>query len=222
MDKSNLELLKEAISEGVSRRFDRMAAEYTEEIVCSDKHTLAMRTIVYGKAETKRPWSPRTRRIIAILIAAALLLTSCGIIFRNEIREMIKEVYDLFIAITYSDEDAGGAVIEDVYSLSYVPDGYQLEEELITPLCTQYEYKNNNNDYLWFEQKILDGTDFYVDNEKGYVKIDTIQGYEIFYRYYNEKHVYVWNDGEYSLFIQSTIELPDSEIVLIIEGLTTK
>ncbi|MBQ8879869.1 MAG: DUF4367 domain-containing protein [Clostridia bacterium] len=217
MDKSNLELLKEAISEGVSRRFDRMAAEYTEEIVCSDKHTLAMRTIVYGKAETKRPWSPRTRRIIAILIAAALLLTSCGIIFRNEIREMINE---FFIMLSFDGDEA--ATIDEVYELGYVPEGYQLEKEIINPLSTRYTFKNNKDDYIWFEQRTIDGTNFYVDNEKGYVKIDTIQSYEIFYRYYNEKHVYVWNDGEYSLFIQSTIELPDSEIILIIEGLTTK
>ena len=217
MDKSNLELLKEAISEGVSRRFDRMAAEYTEEIVCSDKHTLAMRTIVYGKAETKRPWSPRTRRIIAILIAAALLLTSCGIIFRNEIREMINE---FFIMLSFDGDEA--ATIDEVYELGYVPEGYQLEKEINSSLGVRYKYMNANGDYIWFEQKTLGGTGVVVDNENGYTQINIVQNYEIYYRYTDEKHIYVWNDGKYSLFIKSTIELPDSEIVLVIEGLTTK
>ena len=43
MDKSNLELFKQALSEGVSKKFDQMADECTEEIKYSKKHELAMR-----------------------------------------------------------------------------------------------------------------------------------------------------------------------------------
>ena len=102
MDKSNLELFKQALNEAVSNKFDKMADECTEEIVYSEKHKLAMRTIVYGKTDNKRVWSPKMKRIIAILIAAALLLTSCGIIFRNEIREIFKE---FFVSLTYESND---------------------------------------------------------------------------------------------------------------------
>ena len=125
MDENDLKLFKQALSEGVSNRFDKMAADCTEEIVCSDKHNLAMRTIVYGKADTKRVWTPKIKRIIAILIAAALLLTSCGIIFRNEIREVFK---DLFVSLTYEGDEESQQTIKDVYTLSYVPEGYTLEK----------------------------------------------------------------------------------------------
>ena len=74
MDKTNLELFQQALNEGLSNRFDSLAEEYTGEIVCSRKHKLAMRTIVYGKAGGARAWSPRMRRVVAILVAAALLL----------------------------------------------------------------------------------------------------------------------------------------------------
>ena len=54
MDKSNLELFKQALDEAVSNKFDNMAANCTEEIVCSERHKLAMQAIVYGKGDTKR------------------------------------------------------------------------------------------------------------------------------------------------------------------------
>ena len=98
MKKSNLELFKCALNEAVSEKFDEMAAECTEKIVCSEKHKLTMRTIIYGKRE-RQPWSLKRKIVVAILIAAALLLTGCGIIFRDEIRESFNKFY---VSIAYT------------------------------------------------------------------------------------------------------------------------
>ena len=217
MDKSNLELFKQALSEGVSNRFDKIAAECAEEIVCSDKHKLIMQTIVYGKAAEKRGLSPRVKRIIAILVAAALLFTSCGIIFRNELREIFDKY---FVKISYDSEEAD--LIEDVYELGYLPEGYSLKDEKIRPVRVSYEFENEAGDYIWFEQKLLDGTDFYIDSESGYRRIDDINNHKVYYRHTDGRHVYVWNDGKYSMFIRSNLEIPVSEIVLILEGLVSK
>ena len=216
MDKSNLELFKQAISEGLSQRFDSVVNSYTDEIVCSEKHKLAMRTIVYGKADAKRTWSPKMKRIVAILIAAALLLTSCAVIFRNEIREIFAE---FFVKLTYSDDNNSNNPIEEVYHLGYLPEGYYLNVENIRPIGVQYEFKNENGDYIWFEQKLIDGTDFVVDNESGYSHIKEIEAYEVYYKNMDKKHVYIWNDGKYSIFIRSSLELNPSEIILILDGL---
>ena len=218
MDKSNLELFKQAISEGLSERFDSVVKNCTDEIVCSEKHKIAMRTIVYGKIDTKRSWSPKMRRIIAILVAAALLLTSCGIIFRNEIREIFEE---FFVKLTYPNVE-DGEVIEKIYELGYLPEGYSLSNENIRPVGVRYEYKNENGDYIWFEQKLLDGTDFIVDNESGFSRVNNIDNYEIYYRFADQKHVYVWNDGKYSFKLYSTISISNDEIILLLEGITIK
>ena len=178
MDKSNLELFKQAISEGLSQKFDSVVNSYTDEIVCSEKHNIAMRTIVYGKADTKRVWSPKMKRIIAILVAAALLLTSCAIIFRDEIREVFEE---FFVKITYSNGE-DGKVIEEVYELGYLPKGYSLSNEKVTPVRMQYEFVNENKDYIWFEQKLIDGTDFVVDSENGYAQVTDIHDYDVYYK----------------------------------------
>ena len=84
------------------------------------------------------------------------------------------------------------------------------------------QLKNDNNDFIWFEQKIIDKTGFVVDNETGYSQINEIPNYEIYYRYANDNYVYVWNDYKYSMFIRSTSKLSTSELILILQGLTTK
>ena len=172
MDKSNLELFKQAISDGLSKKFDSVVNSYTDEIVCSEQHNFAMRTMVYGKADAKRTWSPKMKRIIAIIVAAALLLTSCGIIFRNEIREVFEE---FFVKLTYSGDGMGSDPIEEVYELTYLPEGYSLTDKNVRPLRIKWEYTNEDNNMIKFEQRILNRSDFHVDSESGYSQMKEIE-----------------------------------------------
>ena len=219
MDKTNLELFKQALNEAVSNKFDNIAANCAEEIVCSEKHNLKMRAIVYGKTDAKRVWSPKMKRIVAILVAAALLLTSCGIIFRNEIREVFKE---LFASITFEGDESNISTIEEIYELGYLPEGYYFEEEIITPLCIQSKYVNENGDILRFEQRVLDGTDFTADSETGYSKLIEIENTDVYYRYNAKQNIYVWSDNNYSFFIISNTQLPNDIIVKMFKGITKK
>ena len=219
MDKSNLELFKQAISEGLSEKFDSVVNSYTDEIVCSEKHNIAMRTIVYGKTDAKRTWSPRMKRIIAILVAAALLFTSCGIIFRNEISEVIEE---FFVKLTYSGDGTGSDTIEDVYELTYLPGGYHLIEKKARPLRIQWEYTNENNDIIQFEQRVLDESGFAVDSESGYSQMRGIEECDVYYRFTEKYHYYIWNDGKYAMTIKSKMELSNEQIVQIIYGIKVR
>ncbi len=219
MDKTNLELFKQALTEAVSNKFDNIAANCTEEIACSEKHNLAMRAIVYGKTDTKRVWSPRMKRIIAILVAAALLLTSCGIIFRNEIREAFKE---LFASITFEGDVSKVDTIADIYQLNYVPDGFSLEKESISPLSVVYKFVESNGNIIRFEQHVLDGSDFVVDSESGYSKIIDVEKYDVYYRYNDTYHSYIWNDSKYALRLKSSTPLSIETITLIIDGIVIK
>ena len=219
MDKSNLELFKQALNEAVSNKFDKMADECTEEIVYSERHKLAMRTIVYGKTDNKRVWSPKMKRIIAILIAAALLLTSCGIIFRNEIREIFEE---FFVKLTYDEDDESTESIKDVYYLGYVPEGYTLKRESATDVYIKYKFENQTGDFISFEQRAITSSDFYIDIEQGYSQINEIEKLDVYYRYTEKNHHYAWNDGKYSIKIKTNTKLSVDEIILLIDGIITK
>lgn len=219
MDKSNLELFQQAINEGLSNKFDKMAAECTEKIVYSERHKLAMQTIIYGKANTKRTLSPKMKRVIAILVAAALLLTSCGIIFRNEIREIFK---DFFVSLTYESDAESNKVIDKIYILSYLPEGYVLEKEDISNTVIRYQWINNSSETIYFEQRPLTQSNLFIDTESGYSQIKEIEEYDVYYRFTNRYHHYIWNIENYSMIIKSKAPLLNEEIVLIIDGITIK
>ena len=219
MDKSNLELFKQALNEAVSNKFDKMADECTEEIVCSERHKLAMRTIIYGKADTSRAWSPRVKRIIAILVAAALILTSCGIIFRNQIREIFEEFY---VKLTYEGNEESNKNIDEVYVLGYVPEGYVLEREKVESLRITYKYVNETGDVLYFEQRAIAHSGYYIDSESGYSKIEEIEEFDVYYRFTNKFYHYVWNNETYTMTIKSSIKLSNENIILLINEITTK
>ena len=219
MDKSNLELFKQALREGLNKKFDSIVNGYTEEIVCSERHRLAMRTILYGKADTGRSLSSRAKIIIAIVVAVALLLTSCGIIFRNQIREVFDELF-----VKYISEGNGveGNTIEEVYELTYLPEGYTLEEEKIQPLRVSYKFIDGNGNVIKFEQRVPDGSGFTADSESGYSQIKEIEGYNIYYKCTSSSHYYIWNDGKYSMQINSFAALPAEQILAILKGITVK
>ena len=219
MDKKDLELFKQAIDEGFSNRFDKLAAACTEEIVCSEKHNLAMRAIIYGKADTKRTWSPRMKRIVAILVAAALLLTSCGIIFRNEIKEIFS---DFFVSVKYDNNDKIGQTLDNIYYLSYVPDGYFIEDEIIGSLFVQYRYVDDDNHVIVFTQNIMNGMEYIFDSENGYSEIIEIDKMKVYYRYTGEMHIFAWSDGDYSLKLNSNNKLTNDEIAKIVGGIKAK
>jgi hypothetical protein len=219
MNKKDLELFKQAIDEGISNRFDKLAAACTEEIVCSERHNLAMQAIVYGKIDTKRTWSPRMKRIVAILVAAALLLTSCGIIFRNEIKEIFS---DFFVSVKYDNNDKIGQTLDNIYYLSYIPDGYIIEDEIIGSLFVQYRYIDDDNHVIIFTQNILNGMEYIIDSENGYSEMIEIDKIKVYYRYTGEMHIFVWNDDNYSLKLTSNNKLTDDEIAEIVDGIKAK
>lgn len=219
MDKSNLELFKQAVNEGLSNKFDSIVQGCTEEITYSDRHKIAMQTLVYGKTNNRRTLSPKMRRIIAILVAAALLLTSCGIIFRNEIREFFREFY---VKLNYSDSNAIDTEIEEIYQLTYVPEGYFLIDEIYNITITHYVYADNDGNKLYFDQRLLNSSIFIIDSESGYSKIDNIEGYEIYYRRTKENYIYVYNDRKYSMQIKSNMSLSNQELISILDGITIK
>ena len=72
------------------------------------------------------------QKAVALIVAITILftmLTGCGIIFRNEIREIYNE---FFLLLTFSDRENNNT-IENIYQVNYIPEGYYFDEEIISP-----------------------------------------------------------------------------------------
>ena len=222
MAKSNLELFKQALNEAWDNKIRREVESCTEEIVTSERHKVAMQAILDGTYDKSAKWKLTRAKVIAILVAVALLLASCAVIYRNEIRDLVEDIFEGFNQVTYSNEDADGETIEDVYELSYVPEGYVLEESVVTPLRVRYVFVNSQNYTIVFEQIVLDSSNFLFDIENGCNLLLNNNGINVYYKTTKENYYYLWNDGHYSFRIQSSTSISNSELKSILNGIIIK
>ena len=220
MDKTtNQELFKQAFVEGVNRRLDREISACDENIAYSRRHIKNMTRIVNGKT----PRKPLSTKMIAILVAAAiLLLAGCAIIYRNEIREFVSKVYDSFADLRFEEGGQESRNIEEIYELTYVPEGYSLEKQEINRMMVQYVFTDPNENYIRFIQRSLDSSSFSIDIEHGDYDVINIDEYEIYYRQISTGYYYIWNDGKYAMQLHSNYELSEQTLTLIINGIITK
>ena len=220
MDKTtNQELFKQALIEGVNRRIDRELAACEEEVVFSRKYIKNMARIVNGKT----PRKPLSAKIIAILVAAAiLLLVGCAIIYRNEIRDFITDVQEFFVKVTFEEGNNESKYIEEVYELTYVPEGYILDSKTIGRTTIQYIFVNLDEEKIKFIQQTLDASSFYVDIEQGFYNTINVEQYEVYYQQINTGYCYLWNDGKYVLKLNTTEQLSYELLKLMINGISIK
>lgn len=216
MHQDNLNLFKQAIAEGLSNKIAKTESGYTGEVVCSDRHIVAMRTIVYGKAEKRKKLSTKTKILIAILVAAALILTSCGIIFRNEIKMIYDKVY---VSIFSDTNDTSKEMIYEVYDLSYIPENYLLDFSTITQHEVFREYRNSEGDILTFTQSPLKNTVHGYDTENSETNEIYIGDLKIYYTVATKRDYYLWSDENYFYEIGTSERLSVEEIEKIMNGL---
>lgn len=219
MDQTNEALFKQAINEALTNKFQRMADACDEEIVCSRRHRKAMRAIVSGKT----PRKPLSTKMIAILVAAAiLLLVGCAIIYRDEIRNFVTDIREFFVDLRFEEGEQESREIEEIYELTYIPEGYSLKDQNINLMGVQYIFTNSDSKRIKFIQRSLDASSFSIDSEHSDNTVLDIGNHTIYTRKTGDMYCYLWNDGKYALKLNSTDKLSENDLLLIIDGLKIK
>lgn len=221
MKKTDLELFKQALLEALEINLQEEEKDFVDKVETSDQHKAAMQAILDGTYEKKSVWKFTKAKVAAILVAAALLLASCAVIYRNEIRDFVEEIFADFTKLTYSDNDIDGQTIETVYELTYVPNGYVLKDTVITPTLVRYKFINSSNNMLIYEQKILSAS-FMFNNENGYNLLMSLDEVDIYYKTADNYHYYLWNNGEYSFLISTNDQLSNEDIDQMINNIVAK
>ncbi|MBQ8447572.1 MAG: DUF4367 domain-containing protein [Clostridia bacterium] len=224
MNNNERELFKKALSEAMAQKYDEELAECEENAVCSQKHYDKMQKII-GRNVYRPKKKLSKKALIAIIVAAALLLTGCTVayIYRDEIRDFVEEIYDEFIGITYDDGQHNPSEgITEPYELAYVPKGYEKINEQIRKISVYYIYENTDGDTISFRQNTLDYNIYGFDIEEGYTTIFTYGEIEVYCRFFDTSYHYLWNDGKYALNINSTKILSEDDLVKIIENIVVK
>lgn len=214
------DLFRQAVTEAFIRKFDRELADCPFSADCSEAHVSRMEAIMdagIGAARRKK----RKSWVVALLVAAALLLTACTVYaYRGEIRDFIEKVYEERIRVSFYDADQQLKTgnITEYYTLGYVPEGYVLESEHKFPAVNRSKWVNNENDFINFEQHILDGSNYSMDSEYGQANVIICGEFEV-YCSISDTSYYTWNDGAYAYKIWSSEILSEDELARMISEL---
>lgn len=213
------DMLKSALLDALSGKYDEELSKSEGDISCSKKHYSKLSNILGVSVGGARRFS---KRLLAAILVAVFLLTGCTVYaYRTEIKEFFVEIYEKYIRVTY-DTDANtvmGKSIEKVYKANYIPEGYELVEEVNTQVDVSYKWKDKNGNIITLQQKILDGTDFYVDAEHGLTESINCNKYKVYCRFIDNSYHYIWNNEKYVFALESKIELDNDVLSKIIAGI---
>lgn len=169
--------------------------------------------LLYKKAglqqKRKSPWMFRTvgRRVASVLIAIGLFSAISASVYaaRAPISQFISKTYDKYIELFFDQSDVEKApqTIETVYTLGYVPEGYEADSALVTKESAIFKWKNKNNDTITFEQNTLKGM-LHIDNEDTDIILIERNGIGIYFKDKYGLKSYYWNDNEYQFCLQIT------------------
>ncbi len=164
------------------------------------------------------------RAVAAALIAAALLLAGCtAIVYRDKIGDFFTTVYETYIKGSFAEEEVtNNEVIEEYYTLSYVPEGYELVEETRSVLNARCVWTNDKEISIIFTQTPIDSIKYTIDGEHGITNILTYGQFTIYCRTIDNTGYYIWNNEKYAFSIYSDTEINEDEIIKIIDNITAK
>ena len=194
----------------------------------SDEQTARELQKIYCKAAINKKknvlWYLNTtgKRVAAILIVIGLFFgLSFGVsAIREPIVEFFLNIKDKFTEILFNQEDTEQAPksIETVYTLGYIPEGYELSGTYITKSQVNFTWETQNGEYINFTQYILKNIST-IDVEKSNLKTIYINNTKVVYSEKCGITVYFWNTDEYAFSLSVNSAITDNEIIKIIETL---
>lgn len=219
---NNTVLLKRIITEGFNQRIDDTLSARIKGVECSKKHSEAMGAIVEGRVTGNVVWTTKMRRVVALLVAALLLLTGCAVVYHEEIFGFFKEISDSAIRFTAEVENEPLKKIEEIYELSYLPEGYTLEESANLIIAIHNTYVDDNGNKMTFSQRIAGSGKGGVSNENTNINYHVVKKYEIVEVIGSINYIYIWHDGAYEMELNSVERISIEQLEMIMDGIVVR
>lgn len=156
--------------------------------------------------------------IIAIIVAFTGLMSVSAT--RTPFIEFIKKVFPQFNEITLSEESTPPVErIETEYTLTDLPEGFEISVYQKDELGVFTVWKNSNNWEIMFSQEILD-PNLSIDTEHNYYELK-INGYESYLMTAEKNSVLSWTDGYYLFILNVPNNLKD-DLINMAENISEK
>ena len=224
MMESGKEIFSRAVIDGFEEKYrEGLAVSASESGEFSRAHARRMSSIIGCRVKYVPDKHTRIKRAVAVaLIAAALLLAGCAaIVYKEQIGDFFVEIHDTYIKGDFiKDEDANNQIIEEYYTLTYVPEGYELVEEHSNAFFAQSVWKNDKEKSIIFDQSPINSGKYSIDGEHGSTIILNYDQYTVYCRIIDETYYYIWNNEKYAFSLYSDTEIKEEEIIQIIDGIS--
>ena len=214
------------INEKLRAAAQRAGVYETERVTCeapgerSPEYTRRLEKLIY-KADRSRVWklcNTAGRRAAAALFAVFIIVTAamCVKAIREPVLELFASVFDTHTKFeTSAAESAPPRELEVRYTLSYVPEGFVLQEKDDSVFDRELYYEDSESRFIIFKQ-MISTTGITADTEGAALEkleTGTVSGY-----YFINKGValYIWTDDDYVFELISTEDLTKDEVINMI------
>jgi hypothetical protein len=205
--KTGREVLEEALLISCSDYYDQFPS-YEGEIDPGEEYEKAMNALIRRSKKPKPRYFNTLSKRVAGIAAALLIVFGCSMTVsavRLPFVEFLSNTYDKYVEIFFdsSDIEKAPSVIETVYTLGYVPEGYEQNLHCVEKDRVILVWKNKENCSIELRQNVLDSK-FAVDTEGTDVFSFNIDDCRILFKEKYGQKTYFWNTNEYQFYLYIT------------------
>lgn len=159
--------------------------------------------------------------LLMVIAANALLITSVEA-YRIGFMKAIINMRDGFMSIDYQkdkqvDTEHMPEDWDNLFYLSYVPEGYSISDSGSNPIVAYIMYKNSEEDMIIFQQ-FYEGANMQLNTEGSQVRDIIINGEKAILIEHPEVTMLTWVQDDIALYLE-TRQLPSDEIIKMAESL---
>ena len=206
-----LGVLKEAFQEIDKWEYENLHLEALEEVIPSPAYIKRMeRLMKWQKRSCWKYVNTVGKRIamIAVVIALTFGLSMSVSAVREPVVKFFVHIYERFVEFFYDDDVVTKApdTIETVYTLGYVPEGYELESCEIGKTMVVFIWTNGAGEQVVFSQGLL-GEYSFMDNENSAYELLYVNDMSVAYIEKQDDSFYYWNTAEFRFLLRVTCDI---------------
>lgn len=156
------------------------------------------------------------KRLLAAAIVLAILISLFSITAAREaVFSFFVQVYEKFSTVIFNRDPAGttqsttppaGADTIDTLLPTFIPDGYQLSDQLVTKQFANIDYKNHHGDLIVLTIQHLEMTQLMIDTEGVLQERVKIVQYEGIYYSNKGTQTVIWQNGPHVYMLTGTLD----------------
>lgn len=194
-----------------------------EEIHLDEIYQRKMEKLIKRSKNPFQRYFNTAGRRAAGIAAAILVFFGCSMTVsavRKPVVEFLTNVYEKLVEFFFDEESITNApsMIETVYTLGYVPEGYELMSSDLSKYQNRIIWERDSNECIIFIQSTLDGVVSYDNEESKYELIETNNFSVVFVKKHDLLMLF-WSDNQYKYSLDVYGGLTLDECVALIESI---